>query len=512
MHEDWDGGAGNALGTLYAFQKADALARKLGQGSVLKRMAADRGISVAMYHTAGKGTRLAPLPGSENNNKPGVKLPASVMIDGKPQALTILEAVIKQTSIYGRCRRGRLSVFWGDQVFIPSVAYDYNPEFHVDILCKLGPMPDAEQWKQQGLEKYGLIAENTAGNAAQVEKVDHATASTLLRDLGQIERVGTSLGSFSVSAVMLESLLEEFADELAARKGKLDTDPHIWMPFTLPLDGYVSLMRKKSASFDAAAHWRRMRACLERIAEREPEVRSKLFGAVDVGADSIWWDYGQLKLYYRNMMLLTEESEEARLARAFLGMRGRTYRTELFSTALDGNSVVQGCELGEGSVQGSVLCNVHAAQIQAQGCILVNVTARKIIARPGSLIYNVVDDSPDGIIVDEDVALAGVWQEDGTQMALKALTNMDMGKKWSQRDFDNTHTFQEIYDMNMETDVSEIERKRHQRNADARREVIRNVPRVLQEYIWQDVILRGGTSFLLGAATALSVAYFLRRR
>jgi len=27
--------------------------------------------SVAIYHTAGKGTRLAPLPGAENNNKPG---------------------------------------------------------------------------------------------------------------------------------------------------------------------------------------------------------------------------------------------------------------------------------------------------------------------------------------------------------------------------------------------------------------------------------------------------------
>ena len=29
------------------------------------------GKSVAIYHTAGKGTRLAPLPGAENNNKPG---------------------------------------------------------------------------------------------------------------------------------------------------------------------------------------------------------------------------------------------------------------------------------------------------------------------------------------------------------------------------------------------------------------------------------------------------------
>jgi hypothetical protein len=29
-------------------------------------------VSAALYHTAGKGTRLAPLPASENNNKPGV--------------------------------------------------------------------------------------------------------------------------------------------------------------------------------------------------------------------------------------------------------------------------------------------------------------------------------------------------------------------------------------------------------------------------------------------------------
>ena len=36
--------------------------------------------TVAIYHTAGKGTRLAPLPGAENNNKPGVKLPSLVCV------------------------------------------------------------------------------------------------------------------------------------------------------------------------------------------------------------------------------------------------------------------------------------------------------------------------------------------------------------------------------------------------------------------------------------------------
>ena len=31
-------------------------------------------------------------------------------------------------------------------------------------------------------------------------------------------------------------------------KGKLDTDPHWWMPMTLPRDGYIALMAKKGVS------------------------------------------------------------------------------------------------------------------------------------------------------------------------------------------------------------------------------------------------------------------------
>ncbi len=60
-------------------------------------------ISCAMYHTAGKGTRLAPLPASEVNNKPGVKLPALATNEDRP--LSILEAVIKQTSVYSASQK-----------------------------------------------------------------------------------------------------------------------------------------------------------------------------------------------------------------------------------------------------------------------------------------------------------------------------------------------------------------------------------------------------------------------
>ncbi len=126
VHEDWPGGAGNALGTLYAFQNAARDAAERHGGVDISAQLRDGSVSIGLYHTAGKGTRLAPLPGAENNNKPGVKLPATVRVAGQAVPMTILEAVIRQTGCYARSRPGRLSVFWGDQIFVPTVPVDYK--------------------------------------------------------------------------------------------------------------------------------------------------------------------------------------------------------------------------------------------------------------------------------------------------------------------------------------------------------------------------------------------------
>ena len=57
VSEDWGaGGAGNGLGTLYAFQKASAVAKER-HGVDLSALLAEKKISAALYHTAGKGTR-----------------------------------------------------------------------------------------------------------------------------------------------------------------------------------------------------------------------------------------------------------------------------------------------------------------------------------------------------------------------------------------------------------------------------------------------------------------------
>jgi hypothetical protein len=77
VSEDWidPSGAGNGLGTLYAWKKACDYAKSSNNvdgNPDLESLLEQGTISAALYHTAGKGTRLAPLPASENNNKPGV--------------------------------------------------------------------------------------------------------------------------------------------------------------------------------------------------------------------------------------------------------------------------------------------------------------------------------------------------------------------------------------------------------------------------------------------------------
>jgi hypothetical protein len=195
---DWNGKAGNGMGTLHAVNKAAKRAAEVHEMDLLALLK-EGSVSVAIYHTAGKGTRLAPVHLAENSNKPGVKLPSPL-----ETSMTILEAVVKQTGLYASSRKGRVSVFWGDQVFVPSASASYTPNAHVDILATLGPMPSSEEWAAKSLEKYGLIAVNEKGEAAQVEKVSYDEAQEFLASLGKITKVGTSLGSFSLSFPILE--------------------------------------------------------------------------------------------------------------------------------------------------------------------------------------------------------------------------------------------------------------------------------------------------------------------
>lgn len=538
VSEDWGaGGAGNGLGTLYAFRKAAELASSR-HGVDLMAMLSEGAVSAALFHTAGKGTRLAPLPASENNNKPAVKLPATTKVSGRSVPMTVLEAVIKQTSIYAPSRKGRLSVFWGDQVFIPSASTAYTPNFHVDILCTLGNMVGEDEWKERGLEKYGVIAVAKDGKAAQVEKVDHPTAvevsmgrlegsnffvlciliciiclhtcvrplrmctfvraschsainvcdalvlkllvlplthayflppvvaptvfSQMLKSLGDVAKVGPSLGSFSISAAMLAALSEEFEEELKGKTGKLDTDPHFWMPMTLGESDYLKLMTQKGVAPElSTSHFHRMDAFKCAFIKSNEATGMGLFGAVDVGSEACWWDYGQLRLYLRNNLKMLEESEDAALLRSFMGVKSRILDSNCGGVTVDSASCVLSSNLATGTVAGSVVSCVSANSINVDGAILVNVSAKRVRAGKGAILYNIVDSSEEGIEVGEGDVLVGLFDASGGVVNIRSNTNIDGGKAWKEAVCGNPQSFEDIHAANKNAKVAVIEDERN---------------------------------------------------
>mmetsp|Transcript_52960 Transcript_52960/g.63764 ORF Transcript_52960/g.63764 Transcript_52960/m.63764 type:complete len:538 (-) Transcript_52960:159-1772(-) len=462
VSEDWAaGGAGNGLGTLYAYEKACGLAQsKFGIDLAAALKAGD--ISAALFHTAGKGTRMAPMPASENNNKPGVKLPfCHTLSDGSIAPITVLEAVVKQTGVYATCRKGRLSVYWGDQVFIPSAPFSYTPTHHVDIMCTLlgETAPTAEEWEKEGLEKYGVIAvsKGEGKNAAQVEKVDHATATKMLKSLGDIGQVGPSLGSFSVSAGILAALCEEYKEELTKKEGKFDTDPHFWMPFTLPVDDYVSLMSQKGQEETVSQeHHARM----SKMKDSFDLGGMGLFGAVDVGSQAAWWDYGQLKKYAEYNMKMLESDENATLLRKFHGVTSNIMNSSIEGVTVDDTSCVFASSIKSGTITKAVVAAVDAISVEAEGAIVLNCTAKKIVAAKGAVLYNLIDDSDEGIIAKEGDVMVGVLHEDGETTLLKSHVTIDGGKAWKKKLDINDISFEDMNKKLRDSNVVKIEEMR----------------------------------------------------
>jgi hypothetical protein len=288
-------------------------------------------------------------------------------------------------------------------------------------------MPTAEEWTAKGNQNYGLVALSKSKKAAQVEKVDHATATKMLSGLGEIDQVGPSLGSFSVSSNMLSALLVEFASELEQRVGNVDSDPHLWMPMTLQLPDYIHLMGQKGTAAAAAeTHYKRIGVMMAKFNADTNNSALGTFGPVDVGQEIYWWDYGLLKLYQKNVMLMSARSPEADLMRSFFGLDDILITgSTIINTNIDSTSLISSCEIGSdsdgaSSVRNSVLCNVRCSHIDAEGCILINVTAKSIFARPGCIIYNVLDTDGTLDCSEEGSVFAGVVSEDETQVVMRS--------------------------------------------------------------------------------------------
>jgi len=362
----------------------------------------------------------------------------------------VLECVMRQTSSYAPVRKGRCSVFWGDQIFVPSSGIQPSSK-PADILAALRPMPTKEEWEAEELHQYGLIAVDSSGAATQLEKVTYDTARAYLP--ADVEKVGTSLGSFSVTSALMTALLAEFASELEGKTASLDSDPHFWMPLTLKEADYVAVMAKKKTPEDEAkAHYARMTAFRERF---DPS-GAPVLACVDVGKDTYWWDYGRLGLYLENNNLLTTATASADALRTFLGITERKQANALGGAlSTDESAVMLKCAIGGGKVgKGCVLVNVSAPSVDVEDCILMNVTSLVPIKGKGGLLYNVVHEAAEGELTATAVQ-ADVFMPGGEHLVMRSKPSIDGGTAWKEVVEGNPMSFEGVYKTNLKLDVGE---------------------------------------------------------
>lgn len=379
VHEDWPNGAGQLLGTLYAWEQSRA---RVNVDDVLCR-----GGTVAMYHTAGKGMRMAPLPAAEANNKSAIKLPRLIEIGGRRTPLTVLEAVIFQTGIFAASRPGRLCVFWGDQVFIPSRSVDFEGRHHAEIFDIRSPIPETKEAWERDWQSYGLIIPDGNGGVLQREKQSWDALQELIRrgvarpdSSGRIV-LGKSLGCFSISYELLASLLEESAGELGRKQLKLDTDPHLWMPLT-------SGMEEFARAGGDVSNWKRVSRFKSRFLSRA-RTHADLFGDKDMGSDTLWWDYGQLRLYHHNFLRLLEESLEGECLRAFYGLKDQWVKHLNEEGLMVENSVILGGRL-RGRVSHSVVIDTETDDVEVKDSVIITSALGGVKAQQ-ALIYDCID-------------------------------------------------------------------------------------------------------------------------
>jgi hypothetical protein len=106
-----------------------------------------------------------------------------------------------------------------------------------------------------------------------------------------------------------------------------------------------------------------------------------------------------------------------------------------------------------------VLSNVRCRYIEAENCVLINVTADRIIAKPHAIIYNLLDEVGTGVIeVEEKEVLVGVFDNDGKQTIIRSHMDIDGGKAWETKVAGNTLSFEEVYNSNAEACPTTLER------------------------------------------------------
>ncbi|MDI6602993.1 MAG: hypothetical protein QME57_02630 [Patescibacteria group bacterium] len=436
IEEDWPGGAGQLLGTLHAFQKAN----ELGD---LKATLEQKG-TLAIYHAAGYGKRMAPLCGTEVNNKPGVKLPKIIKIGERESLLRVLEAVIFSTQIFAKSREGRICVFWGDQVFLPSRAFKLETKLPVEILgVKKRVFLSKKDW-QKDWQQYGVLIPTKKRGILMREKISWQKFQRFLekgylqKDREEKVTLFKSLGCFSISLPFLETLFEEFFKEIELKRRNLGTDFYLWVPLT-------SRKREYQAEGGSGIYWERIKKIRRNFIQKTGKKR--IIGEKNLGEKTFWWDYGNLKSYFLNLLKLLKKTDEGEAARKFFEAEKYLIKRKFTKGLKIKNSILINSEIGGGKIENVILVDSKILWAKIKNGVIISTQAKGVFTQRGKLVrnillYNVKEERNVKTLPAEVVT--DIIPGEGTKIRMRTSLLRDGKRDWQVRLPKNIFAYSEI--------------------------------------------------------------------
>ncbi len=87
------------------------------------------------------------------------------------------------------------------------------------------------------------------------------------------------------------------------------------------------------------------------------------------------------------------------------------------------------------------------------GAVLNNVVARRIVAPSSNIIYNVIDTSEEGLVLEPGEVVVGVRDERGKQKRVYSSLDIDGGISWNEILREGQGSFSNIFESNLSIDI-----------------------------------------------------------
>lgn len=147
-----------------------------------------------------------------------------------------------------------------------------------------------------------------------------------------------------------------------------------------------------------------------------------------------------------------------------------------------------------------MLSNVRCKYIEADHCVLINVTADRIIAPRHSIVYNLIakgdgeendpvtpKSSGSYLILQPGEVHVGVFDADGRMTIMRSNMDIDGGKHWETQVAGNVMSFEEVHDYNADACPKSLEKviadSHHAawRSLSSKKRPLENADRVIEE-------------------------------